>query len=286
MNLNLKIDQTLSVKLKNRNYPISVTGEGQPCLVIGIGTLIQRTLSQKFKNSFKVYSSDLYWIKDHALDDVSSLTMERIVDDIEELRQNLKLSSFILIGHSAYGIVALEYAKKYSSALNGIIMVGAPLNSNAEVEACNNKYFESHADPLRKSIDLERRAAFSNEDLSHLDSAAKFLRGYIWRDAPRYWHDPTFDCSPLWKNINLDGDLLDYFFKAVLPKIDVKKELDKIKCPVFLAAGMSDYDCCPWVWSQVNFSKLTVSLFNKSGHYPNYEETELFDSRIKLWAHS
>ena len=287
MELNLKINKTVSVKLSGHNYPISVSGDGFPSLAIGIGTLMQRTFSQKFKTSFKVFSSDLYWIKNNEFEEPPTLSMPQIIDDIEELRQHLGLTSYILIGHSAYGIVALEYAKKYGSTLKGIVMIGTPLNSNPEVAACNNKYFETYAEPLRKQIDFERRTLFANEDLSHLDPAARFLRTYIWRDAPRYWHDPIFDCTPLWSNIHLNGPLLDHFFEAILPNTDVTIGLEKVQCPVFLAAGMSDYDCCPWMWSQINnFSKLTVSLFNKSGHYPNYEESELFDTRVKLWANS
>lgn len=48
---------------------------------------------------------------------------------------------------------------------------------------------------------------------------------------------------------------------------------------------MSDYDCCPWVWQEVaNLPKnFTISVFNKSGHWPHYEEADLFDERVKQW---
>lgn len=63
MLLNSHVDKTLLVTVRNKPYPVSVAGNGIPCLVIGTGTLMQRTLSDRFKNLFEVYSSDLYWDK-------------------------------------------------------------------------------------------------------------------------------------------------------------------------------------------------------------------------------
>lgn len=284
MKLHSSIDRTLFAKIRNKTYPVSVAGSGVPCLVIGIGTLMQRTLSRRFKGHFEVCSSDVYWDARYKLEDPSSLTMEQIIDDIRELAESLKISSFVLFAHSAYGIVALEFAKKYPSALKGIIMVGSPVNSNPEVAYHNNCYFESHASMERKKIDSERRTKFAREDLEKLDFSAKFLREYIWRDAARYWHDPSFDCTDLWQGVIVD-EVLNHFFTNILPKNNAQKGLDKIKCPIFLAAGMSDYDCCPWMWSEIENppSKLVVSRFEKSGHYPNYEEEQLFDERIASW---
>lgn len=207
-----------------------------------------------------------------------------MIDDIAELVKNLRLQHYVLFGHSAFGMVALEFAKRHPSLLQGIIMVGTPLNSNLEVSRLNNEYFEIHADSERKKIDAERHAEFIKEDLTLLDPSSKFLRGYIWRDAPRYWHNPTFDCTPLWEGIILD-DVINHFFSNILPATDVRRGLETIQCPIFLAAGMSDYDCCPWVWSEIENlpSKMTISRFLKSGHYPNYEEETLFDERIASW---
>lgn len=284
LDLNFNVDETASVKVRNNHYPVSISGEGVPCLVIGLGTLMQRTLSQEFKKHFKVYSSDLYWDNRFGLENPSSLDLDQILDDIFEMGKNLGLSSYVLFGHSAYGIVAMEYAKKFADSLEGIIMVGTPVNSNSEVAQVNDEYFKMHADPQRKEIDAARRAEYLKEDLSKLDISSKFLKSYIWRDGSRYWHQPAFDCTPLWEGIIVD-DVLNHFFADILPKVDVRKGLETIAVPTFLAAGLSDFDCCPWDWLKIGKlpQKLTVSLFSNSGHYPNYEEEKLFDERIISW---
>lgn len=284
MKINTNIDDMVKVKVRGKNYPVTIAGQGMPMLAIGIGTLCQRTLSDRFKKYFKLYATDLYWVKEHGLPDPQSLTIDRIVDDITQLASSLQLPKFFIFAHSAYGIVALEFAKKYSQLLYGIIMSGTPPNSNPHVAAINNAYFEKHADAHRKMIDRQRREQFAQEDHTSFTSSERFLREYIWRDAPRYWYIPDFDCSAVWKDIVLD-EVIDHFFATIMPKVDVRIQLAQVKCQVFLAAGDSDYDCCPFLWKDIGNlpSKMVISRFEKSGHWPHYEEQALFDERIENW---
>jgi len=90
--------------------------------------------------------------------------------------------------------------------------------------------------------------------------------------------------AELWRGINLDR-LLVRLFSDILPGTNVLNGLENINEPIFLAAGVSDYDCCPWLWKEVKNlpENFTISIFNKSGHWPHYEEPELFDARVKQW---
>jgi len=196
----------------------------------------------------------------------------------------LNLNQYIIFAHSAYGIIALEFAKKYPNIASGIIMVGTPVNSNLEVAKKHDSIFQKMADQERKLIDTERRNQIEKEDVTKLTPPQRWIREYVYRDAPRYWHIPDFDCSELWDGIVLNK-LLTRLFTDILPTVDVLKGLEKINEPVFLAAGASDYDCCPWLWKEVtNLPKnFTISIFEKSGHWPHYEEPELFDKQIKEW---
>lgn len=113
MQLNTHVDQVLSVVVDKKNYPLSIAGLGIPCLLIGLSSLVMKTLSENFRKFFQIYSSDLYWDSNHKLDDPISLTMSKIFDDLAALISILKLKPFVIFGHSAYGIVALEFAKEY-----------------------------------------------------------------------------------------------------------------------------------------------------------------------------
>ncbi|HLB94138.1 MAG TPA: hypothetical protein VJJ81_02730 [Candidatus Babeliales bacterium] len=164
-------------------------------------------------------------------------------------------------------------------------MVGTPPNANAQVAARNKAYFATHAEPERKRIYTQRAAEIAKEDLSKLNYAERFLRQYIYGSAPIYWHIPDFDCSELWHDIIVD-EILNHLFNTIFPQTDVMQNLTKVTCPIVLAAGKSDYDCCPWTWQEIpNLPpKMVISEFTKSGHYPQYEEQALFDQRLITWA--
>ncbi|OJX09861.1 MAG: hypothetical protein BGO77_05455 [Caedibacter sp. 37-49] len=278
------LPETFLITLENKNYPGIRVSQGIPCLAIGTGILTQKTLSEEFFDHFNVYANDLYFVKEQGFSDISSITMVKILEDIKAWAEALELQKYALFGHSAFGIVALEFAKKYPDLVTHVIMTGTPINSNAQVAALHNEIFQTQADETRKRIDTERRAQVAKEDLTSLSSSERFLREYIYRDAPRYWHIPDYDCSHLWEGIVLDR-LIDKFFTDILPSIDVREHLETIPTPIFLAAGVSDYDCCPWLWKDLpNLpSKMTIQSFENSGHWPQYEEANLFNQRIVEW---
>ncbi|UTM21757.1 alpha/beta fold hydrolase [Dyadobacter chenhuakuii] len=54
--------------------------------------------------------------------------LDRMVEDIEELRQNLNLKKMYLLAHSFGGIIAINYAKKYPQYVRGLILANATLH--------------------------------------------------------------------------------------------------------------------------------------------------------------
>lgn len=51
--------KTKKIALRGKEYPITIEGEGTPCLVIGIATLMQRTLSSEIKKFLQCYYADI-----------------------------------------------------------------------------------------------------------------------------------------------------------------------------------------------------------------------------------
>lgn len=279
MSFNMHVDRTITVTVGGRHYPVSVAGEGMPVVVIGTGTLVQRTLSENFKNSFTVYASDLYWYEEHDLPVGQILTMERAVDDIYELLQALKLPRCLLVGHSAFGMMALEFEKKYPGLVDGVVMIGTSLNETEEAIAERDAFFYRNADEERKKIDAERKAAPLPAGLSDGEEVAEWCTR---RHAARYWHNPLTDSSELWQGL-VPSRTLCAFFGEVFSQYDVREGLEKIQEPVFLAAGLSDYDCLPAVfWPAVKdkLPQLEIAEFKESGHYPCWEKADLFDQRF------
>ena len=101
-----------SVTLSGKEYPLRIAGNGPiPCIVTGWGSLTENTISPRFKEMFTVYLTNLYWDKRDALSNPTSLTMEKVCCDIQSIADQLRLDKYVIIGHSCYGLVALETAK-------------------------------------------------------------------------------------------------------------------------------------------------------------------------------
>lgn len=277
----------MQVNISGNTYNVIKKGKGVPCVVIGIATLFERTISKDLYDIFEFIFSDLYWDKKNNLADIKNISMDKIVEDIREMISQLKIKKPLLLAHSAYGIVALEFAKKHQNLLSGIVMIGTPVNSNRKVVEQNEKIFMQEADTLRKNIDKQRRKRVQAENLDYKSLNERFIREYCYMSSARYWHYPEYDCSHLWQGIELTS-LFDKFFVEILPRVDVTKNLGKITIPIFHAVGMSDYDCCPWLWKNVENlpEKMVNSYFYKSGHWPHFEEEIEFNKRFICWIKS
>jgi proline iminopeptidase len=137
----------------------------------------------------------------------------------------------------------------------------------------------------RLAADRENKRAFPDEELSKLSDDQPFVRGYI-RNAARTWFNPRFDCTPLWQDVTVNMDMFGYVWGKVFSDIDVTDGLQTLDRPVFLALGRYDFIVAPpssWDPIKASFQNLTIQIFERSGHTPQFEESELFDERILSW---
>lgn len=274
------------VTLRGATYPVSVTGSGQKdCLCIGIGSLMQRTLSQNFNKMFSVYSTDLYWTQQQRLADCTQLTMQQIIDDIRTVIKQLNLIKPIIVAHSAYGIVALEFAKEHGADIGGVIMVGSPPAWDDNVIAFARKYFDEHASLERKANDQARRDNFK---LIKQPGESDISLNAYEADSARYWGDfnikRTF-LDDLWRGVEADDAIMNHFFCVILPKNDLAKNIVLIDIPVLLAAGRLDFDCVPLeLWRHASQpSNFTIIDCGEVGHWPHLENSAMFDSEVERW---
>jgi proline iminopeptidase len=137
----------------------------------------------------------------------------------------------------------------------------------------------------RLAADRENKRAFPDEELSKLSDDQAFVRGYI-RNAARTWFNPRFDCTPLWQDVTVNMDMFGYVWGKVFSDIDVTDGLQTLDRPVFLALGRYDFIVAPpssWDPIKASFQNLTIQIFERSGHTPQFEESELFDERTLSW---
>jgi proline iminopeptidase len=285
-----KQDQPVTGVIASEGYslPYRIEGSGVPTMVIGSRLYYAKAFSQNLRSHLRLVFLDHRGYvppPSSASAPEVDFSLEKIVDDMEAARRELELGQIVVVGHSGHSFMALEYAKKYPESVSHVVMIGVgPDISEDSVQAAQQNW-EDSASPERKAAMRENLQRLPDEELAKLSPAEANVRRYV-RDGPRIWHDPTFDSSALWKGIHHNMAMFDYVWGVVFRDIDITKGLSTLDRPVFLALGRYDFLVPPpaaWEPLRPKFKDLTIQVFEKSGHTPQYEEPDLFDQSLLSW---
>jgi proline iminopeptidase len=117
-----------------------VSGQGLPCVFIhggpGAGSQVIETLAGPgLEQRFQMIYLDQRGSGRSASAPRKDYTLARVVQDLEELRQQLHLTRWVVMAHSFGGIIATEYASKYPERVQGLVLVNSILNLPAAMES-------------------------------------------------------------------------------------------------------------------------------------------------------
>lgn len=210
-----------------------------------------------------------------------------ILDDFEAVREELSLGTVVAVGHSGHSYMALEYAKKYPHNVSHVVMIGIAPDLSPRSSEMAERYWDESMDPERKAVMVDNLLRVTDESLSELSLSEAFVQDYI-RKGPRAWYDPRFDSSGMWEGV-VPNDVLFKIWGETFASIDIRNGLKGLSKPVLLALGRYDYLVAPpasWEPFRGDFQDLTIRVFERSGHTPQFEESRLFDSVLIEWLDS
>ncbi|OJW50608.1 MAG: hypothetical protein BGO67_05910 [Alphaproteobacteria bacterium 41-28] len=223
----LKKNSIQTVSLNHQKYPVRVEGYGPfVCFSIGTGTLIPNMLSERFKETFTVYATDLYWDQDYKLPHPETLTIEQIALDLQFVAQQLELKKYIIMGHSCFGIVALEVAKR-DPHVQGVMMIASCPAWNEETWKFTKDYFDKHADAGRKANNEKRHAHY---ELVKKPTDSEISLTVYTRDSAKYWANYEIDDKTIenvWRGLVPDDVIVNHFFARFYPSIPLRTALRK-----------------------------------------------------------
>lgn len=275
------------IEVDGIKLPYFIEGKGIPCVIAGDARLTAGALSKELRKHFRFIVTDFRMnVPSDKSVEIDKITMDTFLDDVEQVRRSLNFDKVCVLGHSISGILALEYARKYPQHTSAVIMHGTPPYWNARAIKMGNEYWESHASEERKMI-LERKWEKVTEDtLDSLSAGQADILRYI-TNGPKYWYEPTYDCSWLLEGIYWNAEVWNQLLDVIMAEYDIAKG-EQITTPVFLALGRYDYVCPYYLWDDVKdkLPNLSYNLFEKSGHYPMLEEQALFDKKLIAWIKS
>jgi proline iminopeptidase len=278
------LNNSKSITIDGFELGYTIEGSGKTALVIGSAIYYPRIFSQNLRKHLKLVFMDHRGFDGaNQTTDTSKFELEILLSDIEHVRSTLNLGQVIIIGHSGHGYMALEYAKKYPDNVSHVVLIGMGPDQSTASHAQAEQYFDDSVNPERK--------AFLHKDLEKLPEEInahpeKRFITFCIRLGAKSWYDFTFDATPLWKDVKVNNAMFDYVWGTVLRDIDITKGIENFNKPIFLALGHFDFLVAPFFsWNSIRskFKNLTIKLFEKSAHTPQYEEPEHFDQELIRW---
>ncbi len=281
-NVNMPNDSNY-VEVDGSKLRYIVKGEGLSCLVIGSSIYYPKTFSKELENQLKMYFVDMKWFaRDYKPENLDSVNINSIADDVEQIRMKLGLEKPIIMGHSIHGTVATEYVKKYASKVSGLIVIGSPCEwGNATYDAKAKTLWET-ASPERKKIQEDNWGALKEIDRLTGQKEASARYNIM---SPQYWYNPTYDATWLWDGMTVHSEVTQHLFNQVFLNYNMFNPEVKILIPVFVALGKYDY-VIPYTLWQTSYNSIpdfTLKYFEKSGHTPQLEENKLFNGELNEW---
>jgi len=205
--------------------------------------------------------------------DLSILSMEYSVEEVEGIRRELNLGKINLFGNSFGGALALQYALKYQNNLKKLI-VSSGLASVPETVAEMNRLRASlPADVQQVFAKYEEKWAFLHPE--YLKAVEIFYHNFVCR-LPEWPEEVTRTLNevsvPVYFTLNGPNE---FTIIGKLKDWDITSRLAEIKVPTLITVGRYDEvtpKVAETIHKRISGSKLVV--FEKSAHLAMWDEQE------------
>jgi proline iminopeptidase len=200
---------------------------------------------------------------------IGDLTFDVLADDLEAVRREIGAERVAVLGHSALGALAVEYARRRSASVSHLVLVGGSTTGDmSELQARSRAFFEMYASRERKRK-LE-------ENLARLRPGAP-PGATVLAQTPMRFFDADFDGAKAFEGAIVKPEVLVHLLGTMLRGWAAATEAPA-RAPTLVAHGRHDY-VVPWtLWEAVlpAWPTATLRLFERSGHQPFLEEPEVF----------
>lgn len=259
-----------------------LVGEGKPCLYLHGGPGYWSKSFQHF--SGKIFEEHLQMVyldqrgcgrSEHS--PTQDYSLNRLIDDIEELRVFLGIEEWFVLGHSFGGILAVNYTLRYPERILRLILSNATLNMfnsfEYQIKRGSDNLGIKGNELLGDDINILRDTYYSI--LSLLLEKGEYYK-YQYKDLKNKNKVDLVDQDGL----NSDPKFQQYVFSSNDYFQDFTTVTVNIQKPVLIIAGKFDHAVGPKHHLLFKFPNPIVEVLN-SAHHP-YIENELEFTKVIL----
>ncbi|NOG44292.1 MAG: alpha/beta fold hydrolase [Calditrichaeota bacterium] len=213
--------------------------------------------------------------------DSSLISMNQFVEDLEALRTGLNLSKINLIGHSWGGLLAMNYALRYSENINKIILansIGPSYDDLNSFVYMRNESFTEEDVEIQKTI--MAKSGFVTGDREVITS--------LLQEIFKVYFDEPSNLQKL--NLTISKNTAKNIFKInglmlkELVAYNIQNKLQNLKIPSLVIHGEND------LITLESSKKILQSLVNarleiikNCGHFPAIEQPEQFSKIVSTF---
>jgi len=251
-----------------------ISGRGKPLLFLHGGPgawsrSFEELGGKNLEDSFRMIYLDQRGCGRSDFPSDNNYSLDRVVKDIEELREYLKIKDLNIIAHSFGGILLINYLYKYPNNVNKAIFLNSSLSIKRSLNVQVKKSLEI--------LEVNYKEVFEQED----DLVSKLFK-IISKLSLKGKHNELLGCSKedyaklnsVDKNLKIGKgqDFMKYVFRDDEYMQDHYYLSSKIDTPVLLIVGNKDYSIGPNHYFGVKFpNKNYVKM--PGGHLLYYEKS-------------
>jgi len=211
------------------------------------------------------------------------LSLRLYVEDLEALRQHLKVDRLLLVGHSWGSILAMAYASSYPGKVEQLTAI-APGGVSPEFHQWYSDNIFARLHTQDKEVITYWRSALQqgvDRDLATSEMVRAAFLGYFYdRSKALAW------TARLPKGF-LSAAVADIMIPVLTKTFDIRASLSRIDCPVFIIQGYQDPVGQKPVEEMHSLIKSsTLRYIPKSGHFPRVEQPDQIRTALREFLSS
>jgi proline iminopeptidase len=207
-------------------------------------------------------------------------TLGAMTEDIEAIRKALHITELHLLGYSAGGFAALEYAHRYERRLTSLLLC-ATAGSAEEIRQANRMML-ALAPPKHRAMvrELARAKAFDTPEYQRLiEEIFGPFQTRFFKGTSKDWKATKLSPAVYRAMMTRSGD--EFAVDGTLAKWDGRRYYSKIEVPTLVVVGRYDFFLTPSVEMSDRIEPAHLRVLPRSSHRAILEQPKEFLGTVR-----